>query len=184
MWKNCGVKMEKGVPDRIFSFSVVELERAAEHVVYEFRQFAHARVHFAKLRGTPNPDMALEFRVLHQRILLEFFHTTVDERRERNILAADYITGWDATRPEWYRSYIERCHRLLAHISLDRSVLAKDWSPWWGSDPAQDVERHLLRQIQKFLKRLPGEFKPGFRSQFLRYPDGAQTERLLGPDWA
>ena len=153
--------------------------QAARHVVYEFRQFAHARVHYSELRGTLNPHMALECRVLHHRILLEFFHFDLASRKQRNVLAADYADGWKTTRPPWFKDYIQRCHRMLAHISLDRCDLDADWGSWWGADPNQDVEGHLLCQIRVFLRDLPAPFRAASRTHLRNYPDASQLAKLF-----
>jgi hypothetical protein len=127
-----------------------DLEEALEHVVYEIWKYKQSVAYYSQIHGASG-DAALEFRVLHHRVLLDFFYGP--PKHQDNIVAWEYISDWqvthDGSKLEWLRDYMKRCHTMLAHISKTRSEMAKcglkDWGHCW-----QTVEPHLDQTISEF----------------------------------
>ena len=98
--------------------SAIELGETLEHIVYEIWKYKQSVADYAHIRRAGG-DAALKFRVLHQRVLLEFFYG--EPMHKNNILASEYIDGWRSThnpkRITWLQKYQIRCHVMLAHIS-------------------------------------------------------------------
>jgi hypothetical protein len=136
-----------------------DLVEALEHVVYEIWKHRQSVAHYQQIRQAGG-DAAIEFRVLHDRVLLEFFYGP--EKHKDNILAWEYIDDWqqthDRTKVLWLVDYMKRCHTLLAHISTTRSEMAKrglrDWADDW-----QTVDPHLDQTISDFLGGLSQDHK-------------------------
>jgi hypothetical protein len=134
-----------------------DLEDALEHVVNEFWKYRQSVVDYSKIWRVGG-DAAIEFRVLHHRVLLEFFYGY--PRHEDNIFAWEYIDDWksshDCADLPWLDGYMTRCHTMLAHVSKTRTEMKKaglrDWAKDW-----QVVEPHLDQTISQFLSGLSPE---------------------------
>jgi hypothetical protein len=105
-------------------------------------------------------DAAIEFRVLHHRVLLEFFYGPA--KHQDNIVAWEYIQDWQRTHDraglKWFDEYTMRCHTMLAHISKTRSDIAKRGHKSWGKDwPI--VEAQMDRTIADFFGGLSDHHK-------------------------
>jgi hypothetical protein len=132
---------------------------ALEHVVYEIWKHRQSIVYYPQILRAGG-DAALEFRVLHHRVLLEFFYGPA--KHADNIVAWEYIDDWKQTHDPnalpWLDEYMTRCHTLLAHISTTRSELAKrglrDWTNDW-----QVADSHLNQTIRDFLGGLSQDHK-------------------------
>ncbi len=133
-----------------------DLNDALEHVVYEMWKYRQSVADYQKIGG----DAAIEFRVLHHRVLLEFFYGPAKHRD--NIVAWEYIDDWqsghDGASLPWLDGYMTRCHTMLAHISTTRTEMKKrglkDWRNEW-----KVVEPHLDQIISDFLGRLSNDHK-------------------------
>jgi hypothetical protein len=130
-----------------------DLIDALEHVVYEIWKYKQSIAHYGQIQ-TVGGDAAIEFRVLHHRVLLEFFYGP--PKHADNIVAWEYVADWQQTHPRgsvwWLDNYMKRCHTMLAHISKTRSEIAKlglkSWNDW------RTVEVHLDQTITAFLAAL------------------------------
>ena len=125
-----------------------------EHVVYEMWKYKQSVAYYGPILQVGG-DAAIEFRVLHHRVLLDFFYG--EPKHQDNILAWEYIPGWrqthDPKSQPWLSSYMTRCHTLLAHISKSRADIAKAGGKSWSRDwPV--VEPHLDTVISDFLRGL------------------------------
>ena len=112
-------------------------------------------------------DAAIEFRVLHHRVLLEFFYGP--PKHENNIVAWEYIDDWrkghDPKMVQWLDDYMDRCHTMLAHISTSRSEMARQGLKSWGA-AWPITEAHLDSIIPQFLAGLPPDYRADCRKQF------------------
>ena len=128
-----------------------DLDAALEHVIYEMWKYKESVAYYEPTLRVGG-DAAIEFRVLHHRVLLDFFYGVA--KHQDNILACEYIPGWRQTHDPKSQprlsSYMTRCHTLLAHISKSREAIAKaggkSWSKHWPV-----VEPHLDAVINDFL---------------------------------
>src|SRR5437763_6207963 len=68
-----------------------ELIDALEHVIYEIWKYKQSVVYYQSIVQVGG-DAAIEFRVLHHRVLLEFFY--VPSKHQDNIVAWEYIEDW------------------------------------------------------------------------------------------
>jgi hypothetical protein len=115
--------------------------------IWKYRQSAADYYQILQVGG----DAAIEFRVLHHRVLLEFFYGP--PKHPNNIVAWEYIGTWQSTHDRakipWLDAYTHRCHTMLAHISTSWAEIAKqgmkDWRQEW-----QTVEPHLDQTISDF----------------------------------
>ncbi len=155
-----------------------DLADCLEHVVYEMWKYRQSVTYYERILQVAG-DAALEFRVLHHRVLLEFFYDR-KSKHEDNIVAWEYIEHWeqthDSTNLPWFKSYITRCHTMLAHISKARTEMAKRGLKSWGAD-WEAVEPHLDSVIADFLNRLSEEHKTICRkwvNQWLNGPYGGR----------
>src|SRR5947207_3093968 len=103
------------------SHTPADLSDALEHVIYEIWKYKQAVADYNRIQQVGG-DAALEFRVLHHRVLLEFFHGPA--KHKQNIVASEYVADWDSSharsRLSWLDAYMNRCHTMLAHISTHR----------------------------------------------------------------
>jgi hypothetical protein len=161
------------------------LNDALEHVVYEIWKYRQSAADYIQIMQAGG-DAAIEFRVLHHRVLLEFFHGPA--KHEDNIVAWEYIDDWqqthDRTKIPWLDSYMTRCHTMLAHISTARSKMAKSGLKSWGND-WKIVEPHLDQAISDFLRGLSKEYQK-ICSQWIEtwfrghHPGNAVLKELVG----
>jgi hypothetical protein len=135
------------------------LADALEHIVYEMWKYKQSIADFEKIRAAGS-DAAIEFRVLHHRVLLEFFYAP--PKHEDNIVAWEYIANWSQTHDRallpWFGDYVNRCHTMLAHISKSRTDLKRRGLKDWASS-FKEVEPHIDQTIADFLAALSGEHK-------------------------
>jgi hypothetical protein len=133
-----------------------ELNDALEHIVYEIWKYRQSVKYYAQLLRFG--DVAIEFRVLHHRILLDFFYS--GPKHADNVLAQEYIADWtkrhDPKGQSWLDDYLRRCHTMLAHISVTRTAIARAGLEDWG-DEWPRVEAHLNKIIIDFLRALSPE---------------------------
>lgn len=131
--------------------STSELSEVLEHVMYEIWKYRQSAADYNQILQVGG-DAAIEFRVLHHRVLLEFFHGPPKHRD--NIVAWEYINTWQLTHERakflWLDAYVARCHTMLAHISTSRADIAKRGLKAWGRE-WRVVEPHLDRTISDFL---------------------------------
>jgi len=129
-----------------------DLRDGLEHIVYEMWKYKQSIRYYGPIRAAGG-DAALEFRVLHHRVLLEFFHGPA--KHPDNILAWEYCANWDSAhqQPTWLESYRVRCHTMLAHISVQRTVLASKGLKDWGAE-FLIAEAHIDQLIAEFLATL------------------------------
>jgi hypothetical protein len=136
-----------------------ELIDALEHIIYEMWKYRQSVAYYEKIQ-LAGGDAALEFRVLHHRVLLEFFYGPPKHRD--NIVASEYIDDWnvlhDRAALPWLNDYVTRCHTMLAHISVERSRLKRAGLKSWGSS-WMIVEPHLDRTIEEFVVGLKKEHR-------------------------
>ena len=136
-----------------------DLVDALEHVVYEIWKYKQSVAHYFEICAAGG-DAAIEFRVLHHRILLEFFYEP--PKHKDNIGACEYIEDWKCTHNranlKWFKDYMTRCHTMLAHVSRARSEIAKRGQKAWDKE-WQIVEPHLDETVRDFLGRLSAEHK-------------------------
>ena len=136
-----------------------ELSEALEHVMYEIWKYRQSVADYRAIQQVGG-DAAVEFRVLHHRVLLEFFYGP--PKHEENIVAWEYITNWkaahDRNKIPWLDAYVHRCHTMLAHISTNRSAIAKQGLKDWGQEWLI-VEPHLDQTISDFLGGLSDRHK-------------------------
>jgi hypothetical protein len=136
-----------------------KLDDALEHVIYEMWKYRQSVAYYGQILAAAS-DAAIEFRVLHHRVLLEFFYGC--PKHEDNIVAWEYINSWQQTHDpvaiSWLESYMNRCHVMLAHVSNARTDMAKQglksWSGLWPI-----VEPHLDKTIRDFLRALSADHK-------------------------
>jgi hypothetical protein len=142
-----------------------DLDDALEHVVYEMWKYRQSVADYQQILHAGG-DAAIEFRVLHHRVLLEFFHGPAKHRD--NIVAWEYIDDWQQTHEgaslPWLDDYMTRCHTMLAHISKTRTEMEKRGLKAWDKE-WQTVEPHLDQTISAFLGRL----SKGHRKTCLRW---------------
>jgi hemoglobin-like flavoprotein len=136
-----------------------ELDDALEHILYEMWKYRQSVAYYGQILHAAS-DAAIEFRVLHHRVLLEFFYGY--PKHEDNIVAWEYVTSWQqthvATAILWLENYMNRCHVMLAHVSKARTDVAKQGlKSWAGHWPI--VEPHLDKTIQDFLGGLSPNHK-------------------------
>ncbi len=133
-----------------------DLNDALEHVAYELWKYKQSVMYYRQIMG----DAALDFRVLHHRVLLEFFYGP--PKHINNIVAWEYVYDWQNTHPRgnilWLDQYMTRCHTMLAHISTERSRLSRSGLKAWDRD-WDEVEPHLDKIIAHFLHGLPPDSK-------------------------
>ena len=102
--------------------SPTELSDALEHIMYEIWKYKQSVAEYDQILKAGG-DAAIEFRVLHHRVLLEFFYGPL--KHEENIVAWEYISSWQSTHDRaavpWLDQYVIRCHTMLAHISTNRA---------------------------------------------------------------
>jgi hypothetical protein len=137
-----------------------DLVDALEHVAYEIWKYKQSVAHYGQILHAGG-DAAIEFRVLHHRVLLEFFYGR--PKHQDNIVAWEYIHDWQRTQDvkklTWFDDYMQRCHTtMLAHISKTRSEMAKRWLKDWGN-AWQVVEPQLDQTICNFLSGLANDHK-------------------------
>jgi len=136
-----------------------DLDDALEHVVYEMWKYKQSVAYYAPIQQAGG-DAALEFRVLHHRVLLDFFYGRPSHRDD--IVAWEYVHGWaqthNPTTLPWLKDYMIRCHTMLAHLSTTRTAIAKRGGKSWGKDWLT-VEPHLNLLIGNFLSSLPAHQK-------------------------
>src|ERR1700704_395526 len=113
--------------------STAVLSDALEHVVYEIWKYKESVADFSQIRVVGG-DAALEFRILHHRVLLEFFYGPA--KHADNIVAWEYISTWRSSHNRanvpWLDEYVKRCHTMLAHISTTRDEITKHGLKNWG----------------------------------------------------
>jgi hypothetical protein len=140
--------------------SASDLDDALEHVIYEMWKYRQSIAHYGPI-SKAGGDAALEFRVLHHRILLEFFYGSPMKHPD-NIFAWEYVDGWERMHLRagvpWLDSYMTRCHTMLAHISTKRTEWAKRGLKNWGSEWPR-VEPHLNQIISDFLNSISSNHK-------------------------
>lgn len=128
-----------------------DLTDAIEHVVYEIWKYKQSVANYDELLRVGG-DAAVEFRVLHHRVLLELFYGPA--KHQDNIVALEFIDDWQSahhrSRPPWLDEYMTRCHTMLAHISTTRTEMKKRGLKAWGRE-WQVVEPHLDQTIIEFL---------------------------------
>jgi hypothetical protein len=99
-----------------------DLADGLEHIVYEMWKYRQSVAYYEQIAAIGG-DAAIEFRVLHHRVLLEFFYPG-KAKHEDNIVAWEYIADWDRTHDKtklpWLELYMIRCHTMLAHVSKAR----------------------------------------------------------------
>ena len=136
-----------------------DLVDAIQHIVYEIWKYKQSVADYRQLQRAGG-DAAVEFRVLHHRVLLEFFYGP--PKHPDNIVAWEYIDDWQQTHcaasVAWFDRYMKRCHTMLAHISTQRSEMAKLRREDWGAD-WQIVEPHLDKTIREFVDGLSTEHR-------------------------
>lgn len=136
-----------------------DLNDALEHVVYEMWKYKQSVADYGKIWDAGG-DAALEFRVLHHRVLLEFFYGPA--KHPDNIVAWEFIDDWQSTHDRsclpWFDGYMQRCHTMLAHISKTRTDMAKRGNKAWNGE-WQVVEPHLDQTISEFLSGLSADHK-------------------------
>lgn len=136
-----------------------DLNDALEHVVYEMWKHRQSVADYQKILHAGG-DAALEFRVLHHRVLLEFFYGPAKHRD--NIVAWEFIDNWqsdhDRAALPWLDGYMTRCHTMLAHISTTRTLMKKRGLKDWG-DEWKVVDLHLDQIISEFLGGLSKDHK-------------------------
>jgi hypothetical protein len=136
-----------------------DLHDALEHVMYEIWKYKQSIAYFAMIQQVGG-DASIEFRVLHHRVLLEFFQGPA--KHKDNIVAREYIDSWEQTHDPaklpWLDDYMTRCHTMLAHISTTRSAIAKSGDKSWGRG-WPGVEAHLDRVVVDFLRALSNDYK-------------------------
>jgi hypothetical protein len=71
-----------------------DLADALEHVVFEIWKYRQAVAYYPQISHAGG-DAALGFRVLHHRVLLEFFYGA--PKHQDNILAWEYVDDWQQT---------------------------------------------------------------------------------------
>jgi hypothetical protein len=124
---------------------------ALEHITYEIWKFRQSVALYEALQRVGG-DAAIEVRVLHHRVLLEFLYGP--PKHEDNIVAWEYVPDWQQTHARvnvpWLDNYMRRCHTMLAHISTTRSEVMRLGLKSWG-DEWQTVEPHLHHIIGEFL---------------------------------
>lgn len=138
--------------------NAADLNDALEHVVYEIWKYRQSVTHYQQILQAGG-DAAIEFRVLHHRVLLEFFYCP--HKHKDNIVAWEYVRDWQQTHDRanvpWLDDYMTRCHTMLAHISTRRCQIKKSgfksWTNW------NIVEAHLDQTIPDFLGALSKEHK-------------------------
>ena len=136
-----------------------ELNDALEHVVYEMWKYRQSVADYQKILHAGG-DAAIEFRVLHHRVLLEFFYGPT--RHRDNIVAWEFIDGWqsnhDGAALSWLDGYRTRYLTMLAHFSSTRTDMKKrglkDWRDEW-----KVVELHLDQVNSDFLGGLSKDHK-------------------------
>lgn len=139
--------------------SAAVLSDALEHVVYEIWKYKQSVADYSQIRVVGG-DAALEFRILHHRVLLEFFYGPA--KHADNIVACEYISTWQSshnrTNVPWLDEYVKRCHTMLAHISATRVEITKHGLKNWGLE-WQKVEPHLDQVITDFFGGLSDDYK-------------------------
>ena len=138
-----------------------ELEELAPHVVYELRAMLAARhLHQASF-GEP---FSLEAFLIHVRCLYEFFsRDKPNEKHPNNRYACHYfdpLTEWATThRPVppavFTPDLIDRLHRRLAHLSLDRVRWAREETTKRLEWPVDELTDAILGYARAFVKALP-----------------------------
>ncbi len=112
-----------------------DLADGLEHVVYEMWKYKQSVAYYERIMSIAG-DAAIEFRVLHHRVLLEFFYGV--PKHPDNIFAWEYVASWrekhDPLKLDWLAEYRTRCHTLLAHISTTRSDLSTRGLKRWDKD--------------------------------------------------
>ena len=159
-----------------------DLEEGLEHIVYEIWKFRQSVAYYDSIRRVGG-DAAIEFRVLHHRVLLEFFFGPPKHRD--NIVAWEYIDDWeqryDRSTLPWLDGYLKRCHTMLAHISKTRSDLAKNGSKDWGAE-WELVEPFLNEVVADFLNGLDDHHRAICRQWVIRWLNGSHPgNEILKP---
>ena len=135
------------------------LADALEHVIYEIWKYNQSVGDYRNIVQTGG-DAAMEFRVLHNWILLEFLYGS-PEHLDR-IVASDYIADWHLTHGRatklWLDPYVDRCRTMLSPISISRVTKGKaGLRPWTQEWP--DIEPYIDEAISEFLRGLSADHK-------------------------
>lgn len=154
-----------------------DLNDALEHVIYEMWKYKQSVMLYEQI-SKAGGDAGIEFRVLHHRVLLEFFYGP--RKHRNNIVAWEFIDDWASTHNRnsipWLEAYMTRCHTMLAHISKTRTDMnkrnLKDWGVEW-----QIVEPHLDQTILEFLGGLSKDHKVTCLSWINRWSNGPYVGR-------
>jgi len=145
------------------------LDDALEHIVYEIWKYKQSVAQYESICRVCG-DAALEFRVLHHRVLLEFFYGP--PKHKNNIVAWEYVAGWETshgrTNITWIDCYLSRCHTMLAHISTERTRIARSGRKPWNEE-FDTVEPHLNDTIKEFLNSLSANHKEICRTWVSRW---------------
>jgi hypothetical protein len=149
-----------------------DLDDALEHVVYEMWKYKQSVAHYSEIYAAGS-DAAIEFRVLHHRVLLEFFYHS--DGHPDNILAWEYVHDWRQTHNPaslpWLAGYLDRCHTMLAHTSKTRTEMENRGLKVWGQE-WETVEPHLDQTISEFLGALSADHKATCRKWINRWLNG------------
>ena len=135
------------------------LADALEHVAYEIWKYKHSVADYRKLVDA-GAEVAVEFRVLHNWSLIEFFFGPPGNADR--IVASEYIGGWQASHDRAMHpgldAYVDRCHTMLSPISAGRVAMGKagwkHWNQYWP-----DIDPHIDRLISEFLNALSDDHK-------------------------
>jgi len=123
---------------------------AGEHLFYEVQMFVLARA------KRPVDQLEMKFKVegfaLHLKNLIQFFYPSNPDADD--VLAADYVTDWDASRPAitpLLESARARAGRELHHLTVQR-VTGRAAHKEWDFD---DISKELKGVVSAFVGLQP-----------------------------
>ncbi|MCB9924398.1 MAG: hypothetical protein H6822_19625 [Planctomycetaceae bacterium] len=126
--------------------------------------FRYLRREFDEKVGTgasPEFDALLESFLLHVRVLMDFFYGERSGDKADDVIAADFVAGWNASPSEYLVKLRRPLNKLLAHLTLERQKYTADKFLWDTHGIAEELEP----TIERFLASLPDETKPWFESR-------------------
>jgi hypothetical protein len=139
--------------------SATELNDALEHVMYEIWKHKQSVADYRNIVQVCG-EAAVEFRVLHNWALLEFFYGP--PRHSDRFVASEFISDWHPTHDRaalsWLDPYIDRCNTMLRPISTGRVAKGKTGLKHWNQD-WPETEPYIDRAISEFLTGLSDDHK-------------------------
>ena len=137
-------------------FSDAQLEQMVPHLKYEIDEFRRSLKDLPGTRGRPEWNRTLESVLLHFRVLRAFFLLEV-VKPGSDVLASDYIPGWNPFRDPVFDQTKVLINKTATHLTIERLQNA---SVQWKELDAMNSA--VERLIFNFKNALPASRKNWF----------------------